>query len=286
MSKCVAVAGASGVLGMELIQLLSQQSYRVRSIIRDPQKRDRVEPYSDEVRVADASHPDQLRGCLDGVDIVITVIGKSVSLFTSEAPSFYDIDFVANLHLLHEAQQAKVPRFVYVSIFGSETSPELRQGWMQERFSQVLMKSGLSYTVIKPVGFFSGLHDLIIMAKSGLLFTPGDGTPKTNPIHQRDLAKVCVDHLESGPEVLNVGGPEIHTRNEVAKQVCQMTRCKATLNIPKPFVKFGLGLVRLINRNLYDKLSFFTYITTHDMVAPKFGSLTFENYLKEELSKV
>lgn len=282
-AKRIAVAGASGVLGKELIQLLSEQSYWVRSIIRNPEKREEVSPYSQEVWVADATQPDQLTGCLEGIDIVISTIGKSVSLFTSEAPTFYDLDFQANLHLLREAKQSGVPRFVYVSIYGSETSPRLRQGWMQEEFSRELMRSGLSFTIIKPVGLFSGLHDLIIMARRGFILTPGDGTPETNPIHQRDLAQVCREYLEEGPPVLDVGGPEVHSRQEVADMVCRMTACRVNVNVPYWLVKAGLAMARPLGRNLYDKLSFFSYITTHEMVAPQYGSRRFEDYLKEIL---
>ncbi|MEQ9442453.1 MAG: SDR family oxidoreductase [Cyclobacteriaceae bacterium] len=285
MSKRIAVAGASGVLGQEIIQLLSAQSYQVRSIIRDPTRRALVSPYSEEVWVGDATRPEQLAGCCEGVDILLTTIGKSLSLFTAEKHSFYEIDYLANLHLLQEAQRAGVQRIIYVSIFGSETSPKLRQGWMQERFSHEVMHSGMSHTIIKPVGTFSGLHDLIIMAKRGVLFTPGDGTPKTNPIHQRDLAQVCIDHLEGGPSVVEVGGPEIHSRNEVAQQVCRMTVCLGNIHVPLALVKPGLRLVRLLNRNLHDKLKFFTHITTHDMVAPQYGHRLFKDYLEEVLKE-
>jgi len=280
--KKVLVAGASGVLGREIVKLLHDSSYWVKGLVRNPAKQAQVAPYCQEVVIANALQPAELSGSCDGVDIVLSTIGKSVSLFTPERHSFLEIDFRANLHLLEEARRAGVSRFVYVGIFGSETSPRLRQGWAQEMFSQNLLHTPLSRTVIKPVGLFSGLNDLIIMGKRGWVMTPGNGHPKTNAIHPRDLARVCVDHLEEGPEVLNVGGPEVHTRNEIAQMVCRATACGAALNIPLWLVKPGLGVVRVLNQNLYDKLSYFTYITTHDMVAPRFGSLTFDQYLKEQ----
>ena len=153
---------------------------------------------------------------------------------------------------------------------------------MQEEFSQALIHSGLSYTIIKPVGLFSGLHDLVTMAKWGLLLTPGDASSKTNPIHQRDLAHFCCQHLEDANAVLEVGGSEIHSRQEVANLVCRMTQCRFNFNVPLFLVKFGIKLMRLLDRNLYDKLSFFTYITTHDMVAPAYGQRKYETYLREE----
>ena len=282
MNKRIAIVGASGVLGQELLSLSSQFSYAIRSIIRNEDKKHLVEPLSQDVWIGDANHPEELTGCFEGIDTVISTVGKSISLFVREPQTFAEIDYQANLNLLQEAQRAGVKHFMYVSIFASETSPKLRQGWMQEKFSQELIRSGLPYTIIKPVGLFSGLNDLVTMGKSGLLLTPGDGSPKTNPIHQRDLAQFCWEHLSDANTVLEVGGPEIHSRQEVAELVCQMTKCRFNLNVPLFVVKPGLKVVRLLGKNIHDKLSFFTYITTHDMVAPVYGQRKYETYLREE----
>ena len=279
--KRILLAGATGALGIEILKQLHQQGYFVRALIRRPDQEGVVRPYCDEVFTGEATDRSSLVGACQGIDIVLSAIGKSVSLFTNEPASFHTIDYQANATLLSEALAAGVTRFVYVSIFGSETSPRLRVGWSHELFARKLQQTSLNYTIIKPVGLFSGLHDLIIMGEKGLLITPGDGEPLTNPIHQRDLAEVCVQCLEAGPTVMEVGGPEIHSRNEAAQLVATYTGAK-TIHLPAGLVTAGLGMVRLMSRNLYDKLSYFTYITTHDMVAPPYGKRTFEDYLAQE----
>ncbi len=279
--KNVLLAGTTGVLGTEIMKLLYATDYRIRALIRRADQEAAVRPYCDEVFVGDATNPVSLRGACQGIDIVLTTIGKSVSLFTNSAASFHDIDYQANLNLLNEAQAAWVGRFVYISIFGSETSPKLRVGWSQELFARQLIRSGLNRAIVKPVGFFSGLHDLVIMGNKGFVITPGDGECLTNAIHQGDLARVCVQCLEEGPPVMEVGGPEIHSRNEVAQLVAEHTGAR-TLNAPVWLVLTGLRVLRVISKNLYDKLSYFTYITTHDMVAPPYGKRTFAYYLREK----
>lgn len=282
--KNVLLAGATGVLGTEILKLLHRADYQVRALVRRADQEAIVRPHCVEVFVGDATDPSSLRGACQGIDIVLTTIGKSVSLFTNGAASFHNIDYQANLNLLNEARAAGVRRFMYVSIFGSETSPKLRVGWSQELFARQLMQSRLNYTIIKPVGFFSGLHDLIIMGKKGFVITPGNGECLTNAIHQTDLAKVCVQCLEEGPPVIEVGGPEIHSRNEVAKLVTEHTGARR-FNVPVGLVLAGLQALRPVSKNLYDKLSYFTYITTHDMLAPPYGEETFSDYLKTELPK-
>ena len=273
------------MLGTEILKILHQTDYRVRTLVRHPEQQATVLPFCDEVFVGDATDPESLRGACQGTDIVLTTIGKSVSLFTNSTASFHDIDYQANLNLLHEAQAAGVNRFVYISIFGSETSPKLRVGWSQELFARQLMRSGLDHTIIKPVGFFSGLHDLIIMGSKGFVITPGNGEPLTNAIHQRDLAQVCAQCLEAGPPVMEVGGPEIHSRNEVAQLVAAHTGARR-LNVPVWLVMPGLQVLRVFSKNLYDKLSYFTYITTHDMLAPPYGERTFADYLKKTVPTI
>ncbi len=282
--KKILLAGATGVLGTEILKLLHRAGYQVRALVRHPEQEVTVCPYCYEVFVGDATDLSSLRGACQGIDIVLTTIGKSISLFTNSAASFHDIDYQSNLNLLNEARAAGVHRFVYVSIFGSETSPKLRVGWSQELFARQLMQSGLSHTIIKPVGFFSGLHDLIIMGHKGFVITPGDGECLTNAIHQHDLAQVCVQCLEAGPLVMEVGGPEIHSRNEVAQLVADHTGARR-LSAPVWLVLLGLRVLRIFSKNLYDKLSYFTYITTHNMLAPPYGGRTFANYLKTELPK-
>ena len=283
--KRVLLAGATGALGIEVLKCLHQQDYYVRTLIRSPDKEETVRPYCDDVFIGDATDRSSLATACRGIDIVLSTIGKSVSLFTNEPATFYEIDYRANVNLLNEALAAGVPRFVYVSIFGSETSPGLRVGWSHELFAQKLQQTTLSYTILKPVGLFSGLHDLIILGKKGLIITPGDGTPLTNPIHQQDLAKVCIHCLEEGPAVMEVGGPEIHSRNEVAHQVATRTKAR-TLNLPLWLVGLGIKMIRPISRNLYDKLSYFAYITTHDMVAPPYGERTFGPYLRQKAAMI
>ncbi len=277
--KKILITGASGVLGLEILKLLSPQDYFIRALIRDPAKKEQVAPYCQEVFIGDATDPASIRSVCEDIEIVVSTLGKSVSLFTHEWHSFYQVDYQGNHNLLKEALASGVQRFVYTSIFASEASDQLPVGWSQELFSRELKQSGFSYTIIKPVGTFSGLHDLLIMGRWGLILTPGDGKPLTNPIHQQDLAAVCVQHLQQGPAVLPVGGPEIHSRQQTAELVCQLTRCRWHLNVPLWLVKPGLPLVRLFSRNLYHKMKQFVFITTHDMVAPSYGSLTLEDYL-------
>ncbi|MGB5928647.1 MAG: SDR family oxidoreductase [Cyclobacteriaceae bacterium] len=275
----VLVAGASGALGRELVRLLHERDIAHCAQIRNPQKRHLLTDYCRDIRMADVTRKDTVRGVCEGVHTVINTIGKSVSLFTNDPNSFYDIDYYGNLNLLREAKRAGVKRFIYISILGSETSPHLNQGWAQELFSRELMASGLEYMIVKPTGLFSGLHDLLIMGYKGIVPTIGDGKAVTNPIHQHDLALTVLEHLQEGPHVLEAGGPDVHSRREVSEWVTEITKGK-DVKVPAWLARKGSHLWRPVKKELYDKFRFFAYITTHDMVAPKYGSEKLRPYLQ------
>ncbi|MEO0332124.1 MAG: NAD(P)H-binding protein, partial [Bacteroidota bacterium] len=106
MNKQIAIAGALGVLGQEILPLLAKEGYYIRSIIRRKDKHNQVSSFSNDVWITDARRPEKLVGCFDGIDIVISTVGKSISIFTPEPDTFFEIDYQANCNLLREAQQS------------------------------------------------------------------------------------------------------------------------------------------------------------------------------------
>jgi hypothetical protein len=51
--------------------------------------------------------------------------------------------------------------------------------------------------------------------------------------------------------------------------------------MPLWLFKLGLPILRLINKNLYDKMAFFVAVIQKDTIAPQKGEMSFEVYLKE-----
>ncbi len=119
------------------------------------------------------------------------------------------------------------------------------------------------------------------MAKKGQVLTVGNRYKKTNPIHQQDLAKVCVDNILNGKNHLEAGGPKIYTRNEIAEMACNAIGNAKNVNIPEWLTDLGLPLVKVWDKNFYDKLAFFKEILTEDAIAPNYGSHVLEDYFQE-----
>lgn len=277
MMKKVLVAGASGSLGSEVAKLLTQMNIPVRSLVSSQESARQAGRYSQNLVVADARRPQELQQAFEGIDVVFSAVGQSVSLF-SEGGSFEAVDYELNRNLIQGAARAGIGRFVYVSIEGADKASELTIGSVHKRVEDLLMQQKMSYTIIRPVGFFSGLNDLLTMGKQGIIPVPGTGNHKTNPIHQEDLAQVVADNLFEGPRILSAGGPEIFTRLEIAELISAKTKGKI-LNVPSLVIGPGLLFLKFVDDNLQAKLDYFNYVTTNDMVAPKNGTRSLKEYI-------
>lgn len=278
--KKVLLAGASGALGMEVAKQLSISSIPFRALVSSSDSAKKLDPFTADTWIADAQNPHELEGICDGISHIFSSLGKSVSLFTNDHRDYEKIDYACNRNILREAEKAGASRFIYSSILGSGPDNKLHLARVHYQVQQLLEESPVGYTVIKPTGFFSGLHDLVILGKKGFIPVIGPGKFRTNPIHHMDLAKKAMELLEDGPEVVEVGGPEILSRKEIASIIQQKTKGRI-IHLPEIFVRMGLPLFSLLTKDLSNNLDFFTYVTTRDMVATGYGSHRFQDYIDQ-----
>ncbi len=279
MKGKILLAGASGALGFETLKLLSEKGMSVRALVLSADEADKISAYTDDVWKADASKGNLIvEGITENITTVISTLGKSVSLFTNRGKSFIENDFYANSNILDDARKNNVKRFVYVSIKGAERAPEYAVTKSHKMFEDALQASGLDYTIIRPVGFFSGLNDLAIMAKRKVIPILGDGEAKTNSIHQKDMAQVVLEQLHEGPDIMEVGGPLVHTRREMAEMIKDKVGGKILL-VPDKIAEWGMFIPEMVDDDISAKLKYFKFVTTHDMIGEKHGKITFKEYL-------
>jgi uncharacterized protein YbjT (DUF2867 family) len=189
----VALAGATGVLGRHVAGLLSGSGCSFRALGRDPSKL--AELSAAETRVCNLTQPASLRGVCDGADVLISCAGAPVSFSSRDRSSFSAVDDAGNSNLLAEAQRAGISKIVYVSVVLSSTILSTEYVAAHERFVEKLSTSGLDFTVVRSTGFFYVFESFVDLASKGLLALPGRGMSKTNPIHEADVARACVEAI-------------------------------------------------------------------------------------------
>ena len=193
-SMKVLVVGATGKTGRHVTNQLSATDISVRAMVRERSKAD----FSDavEVVVGDVLKPDTLRDAIAGCDAVICATGAAPS-FDMTGP--YQVDFAGTKNLVDAAKAAGVKRFVIVtSLCVSKFFHPLNLFWLvlywKQQAEQYIIKSGLTYTIVRPGGLRSeDSGEAIVMAPADTLFEGG--------IARQKVAQVCVAALrEPGAE--------------------------------------------------------------------------------------
>ena len=279
----ILVAGAGGRLGVAVLDELRRRGYRARALVRDEARTGRGARRAGSVFVGDARRPEALRGACDGVDVIISSMGASLRLGqTPDGATFRDVDFRANLNLLEEARRARVRKFIYVSVYGAESLRGLEYVDAHEEFVEALKRSGVGYAVVRPTGLFYIFGEVFRMAQRGRAVVVGDGGARTNPVHEEDVARECVDAVECGGCEVSVGGPETYTRREIAELAFQALgkRPKIT-SVPAPAMRAALQPLRLFDRRLYDFFDFGLAVSTRDLVAPAAGRTSLRRHFRQ-----
>lgn len=272
--RTVLVAGATGMLGREVVTILHADGYRVRTLSRDPVRVQALTGLAHEVVLGDATDPDTLVGALDGVDAVISCLGAPMAFVLSDRRSFRDVDTVANLNLLHASTRAGVERFVYVSLL-------IRPGWegttyveAHEEVVREVRRSGISHAIVRPTGMFPIFDPFLPMARRGLAWIPGDGRARTNPIHPQEVAEVCVAALGQHEDLsIPIGGPEILTREDIVRLAFEAVgRRPRVLHLPLWALTRGARMLRRVHPRLSEVTDFSARALTSDFLAPQTGT--------------
>ena len=280
MAEKVLVAGAGGRLGRHVLKELAARGHPTRALVRDPARFDAAG--AGEVFAADARRPDSLRGACAGAGAVVSVMGAGLGLGpTRGRGTFREVDLRANLNLLAEARRAGVGKFVYVSLHGAEALRGLGYVDAHEEFVAALRSGGLDHAVVRPTGFFYVFGEVFRMAARGRVVLAGDGSARTNPVHERDVARACVEALRPGAGELAAGGPDTFTRREIAGLAfAALGRPAKITSLPPALLRALVAPVRLYDCRLYDLLRFGVAVGLGDTVAPAYGRLSLAEYFR------
>jgi len=275
----ILLAGATGHLGGYIARELKDRNYHIRVVVRDLQKFESSGRPADEVVRAEITDKSSLQGCCENVDMVVSTVGITRQ---KDGLSYMDVDYQANLNLLEVAQQSGVKKFVYVSVLNGEALKQLDICRAKEKFVAALKASGLEFCVIRPNGFFSDMAEFYVMAKRGRVYLFGDGQYKSNPIHEEDLARICVGALGEKALEIDVGGPEVLTQNEIADiAFAAVGRVPKVTYVPDWVRRFVLATGRVcLSRARFGPMEFFMHVMAMEMVAPAYGEHTLAGYFQ------
>lgn len=274
----VLLAGASGAVGYEFLHQAKQSGAWIRTLSRDAARGAKLRKVADECAFADAVTTDLTAYC-GGVDTVVSCLGASVTPGSAERRSFIDVDTVANLALLDAAKRAGVRRFLYVAAHVEDGYRETNYIAAHEAVVARLAESGLSHTVVRPTGIFAAFHDFLRMARWGFGLVVGNGLARSNPIHQRDVARALLEHLEDGPAAISIGGPEVMSRRAIVEAAFEALEKKPRVfSMPAGLMRFEARVLGKFRPRLGDLFEFVAAVSESECVAPVFGRRNLRGY--------
>jgi (4-alkanoyl-5-oxo-2,5-dihydrofuran-3-yl)methyl phosphate reductase len=213
----ILVTGATGNVGAPLVRELVAAGQHVRAFVTDTG--DAKQKLGDKVELAKGTFEDKasIEAALRGVKKVYLLAPGMPDLTAWEA-TFVDA-----------AKHAGVEHVVYHSVAGAQWEANAFGRWHRAT-EKKLEQSGMTWTFLRPVGFFSNALMWAATVKSqGAIYMPcGDG--KTASIDARDIAAVAAKALAArghegksydltGPEALSVGEQAKQLGDAIGKPV-------------------------------------------------------------------
>jgi uncharacterized protein YbjT (DUF2867 family) len=218
----ILVAGATGVLGSEIVRRLTARGDKVRAMVRTtsaPEKIERLKMQGAEIVRADVKDPRTLFAACAGVDAVISTI--TTILTAQPGDSFEATDGAGNEALIDAAKNAGATRFVFVS-FDTSRTPDNPLSNAKKAAEDHLKASGLDYTILHGSLFCESWLGPMLFADpvAGTAKVYGKGTDKIGYVAVADVAEFAVQSL-SAPIARNatiqVGGPEEISQREAVR---------------------------------------------------------------------
>lgn len=273
----ILIAGSTGYLGSHIVKELMARRLEFKAIARNPYKLEQLGVSPSRIIEAQVTDKTSLTDTCADIDTVISAVGITRQ---KDGLTYMDVDYQANKNLLDEAIKSGVRKFIYISVLHGEDLTHLKICEAKERFVQELQASGLEYCVIRPSGFFSDMADFYDMAKNGRVYLFGDGKVKANPIHGADLAKVCVDAIFQHEQIIEVGGKEILSHQEIAEIAFEVLNRKPKItHIPDGARRFLLRMAALfMGKAKYGTTEFFLNVMAMDMTTNPYGSHTIKEF--------
>lgn len=278
----VVLAGAYGNLGADVFRTLVKEGHEVVAL--DMMQRDIGVASDSKFIEIDVTDPKTLEGVCDGADVVITTVGLTKG---SATISNYDIDYKGNLNLLKEARKAKVKHFVYISVIKADKAPKVPMVHAKYLFEEKLKKSGLTYVIHRPTGYFYDIVKVFKpMVEKGKVTLLGKKDVHANVISTEDFAEFIVKHMLDENKQYNIGGKETYSYEEIANMCFKAAGKKPVVKRAPVWLFDVLAFINMLKKNGKDAVIRFSKFTlTDDMVGDTvYGDMSFSQYIKDSFN--
>lgn len=264
------IAGGTGLLGTQVVRLLTARGLQLRVLTRDPS---RAHPLAGE-HVAVVAGDVRDGGAVDRAVAGSRVVISAIQGFSGTGDANpRTVDLRGNGVLIQSARKAGVEHFVLVSVHGAAPDHPMELFRMKYLAEQELKASGLSWTIVRPTAYMETWARLVgePLLKTGKTRIFGRGNNPINFVSAHDVAQfvACAaqeanTHMRG--ERLEVGGPENLSMRQVAQTLMRVTKVSGTVrSVPLPMMRLMAVLMRPVNAALARQIQAGVSMDTADM---------------------
>ncbi len=225
----ILLIGSSGNIGGKALKILLKHG-KASSITAFDKKEPKIKELPSSVKVlsgdqADITNADAVRNGMKGNTIAVCAIG--VPRFTAPGEKKltpYELEQAGVQNIVDAAKKEGVKQIIYISALGvarGDKIPEFHIAHLAKRNAEnILKKSGISYTILRPSGYFFDFRDLLAAAVAGRYHVVEGSKAKMQPLHQDDMATILIasiNNKRTKNKIIPVGGSEIFSFDELGK---------------------------------------------------------------------
>jgi len=261
----ILIVGATGTLGRQVARRALDEGYKVRCLVRNPQKATFLKEWGAEIVQGNLCYSQTLPPALEGVTAVI----DAATARPTDALSIKQIDWDGKVALIQAAKTAGVERFIFFSILDAEKYPNVPLMEIKHCTELFLDEAGLNYTILRLCGFMQGLigQYAIPILEGQAVWITGEASPVAY-MDTQDIAKFAVRAL-SMPETEKQTFPVVGTRAWSADEIINL--CERLTGKQARVSRMPLNLLRTMRRvsrffqwgwNVADRLAFAEVLAT------------------------
>ena len=200
------VAGATGYIGINVVKSALNQNFEVVAASRkESADFDLRDQNLTVIKITESD--DSWLAKLQDIDVVISCLASR----SGEPKDAHNVDFKLNKLILEKAKAIDCSQFILLSAICVQ-KPKLAFQFEKLAFEEILINSGLNFSIIRPTAYFKSLSGQIENIKKGKPYVYfGDGKlTQCNPISEKDLSLFilsCIRDKNKWKKILPIGGP-------------------------------------------------------------------------------